>query len=186
MMVGSCFLLGPGLFSGAMLVLGMVEACECWHRLSLGVKLILGKRMICRSCCDRTGDRPKFWWMRGYSYETLGRLILVDSLFSEEGWFESCSRRQYPSVILTTLMFHAVELLGVTEFKVSTRYSDFIDFWLPDHVYHELESPGTLRKFFSLDIRSRGIKLENLPIGVWAHPSDGTSTSSGMTETVMI
>ena len=24
------------------------------------------------------GDHPKFWWMRGYSYETLGRLILVD------------------------------------------------------------------------------------------------------------
>ena len=39
--------------------------------------------------------------------------------------------------------------------------------------------------FFALDIRSRGINLETLPIGFWAHPSDGTSTSSGMTETVM-
>jgi len=39
---------------------------------------------------------------------------------------------------------------------------------------------------FSLDIKSGGIKLETLPIGVWAHPSDGTSTSSSMTETVMI
>lgn len=73
----------------------------------------------------RTGDRPKFWWVRGYSCETLGRLILVDFFSLRRGDLN-------PALDVNTRQWYlqpsCFVLLGVTEFKVLTRYSDFYRF----------------------------------------------------------